>query len=60
MRQVLKEIQDGTFAEHWIDENQKGGAAFLEMRRKNADHQIEEVGTRLRSMMPWLEPADKG
>src|SRR6266567_2312741 len=60
MRAVLKEIQDGTFAEKWIDENNSGGRArFLELRKQNAEHQIETVGEDLRSMMPWLEPAEK-
>jgi ketol-acid reductoisomerase len=60
MRAVLKEIQDGTFAEKWIDENNSGGRArFLELRKQNAEHQIETVGENLRSMMPWLEPAEK-
>ncbi len=59
MRQVLKEIQDGSFAERWIDENTAGGRErFLAMRRENADHQIEKVGAELRQMMPWLEPAE--
>ena len=58
MKRVLTEIQDGTFAERWIDESQGGGERFLAMRRANADHQIEKVGERLRSMMPWLEPAE--
>ncbi len=60
MRAVLKEIQDGTFAEKWIDENNSGGRArFLELRKQNAEHQIETVGEQLRGMMPWLEPAEK-
>jgi ketol-acid reductoisomerase len=60
MRAVLKEIQDGTFAEKWIDENNSGGRAkFLELRKQNAEHQIETVGENLRGMMPWLEPAEK-
>jgi len=60
MRAVLKEIQDGTFAEKWIDENNTSGRAhFLELRRQNSEHQIEKVGEDLRSMMPWLEPAEK-
>jgi ketol-acid reductoisomerase len=60
MRAVLKEIQDGTFAEKWIDENNSGGRAkFLELRKQNAEHQIETVGEELRGMMPWLEPAEK-
>jgi ketol-acid reductoisomerase len=60
MRTVLKEIQDGTFAERWIDENNSGGRAkFMELRKQNAEHQIETVGEDLRGMMPWLEPAEK-
>jgi ketol-acid reductoisomerase len=56
MRKVLKEIQDGTFAERWIDENQAGGRQrFLAMRQESAEHQIEQVGAELRQMMPWLE-----
>ena len=56
MRQVLREIQNGTFATRWILENQAGRASFLAMRRMNADHQIEQVGRDLRAMMPWLNP----
>ncbi len=56
MRKVLKEIQNGTFASRWIQENQAGRPAFLAMRRANAKHQIEQVGKELRSMMPWLNP----
>lgn len=59
MREVLKDIQNGTFATRWIQENQAGRPAFLAMRRKNAQHQIEQVGKELRSMMPWLNPAQK-
>jgi len=59
MRQVLAEIQDGTFAERWLDENSNGREGFLEMRRKDAGHQIEQVGRELRSMMTWLEPVEK-
>jgi ketol-acid reductoisomerase len=59
MRKVLKEIQNGTFASRWIQENQAGRPAFLAMRRANAQHQIEQVGKELRSMMPWLNPVQK-
>ena len=59
MRQVLAEIQDGTFAERWLDENSNGRSQFLDMRRKDAGHQIEQVGRELRSMMTWLEPVEK-
>jgi ketol-acid reductoisomerase len=59
MRKVLNDIQNGTFASRWIQENQAGRPAFLAMRHKNAQHQIEQVGKELRSMMPWLNPAQK-
>ncbi len=56
MRQILREIQDGTFAKTWILENQAGQPSFKAMRRVNAEHQIEKVGQELRAMMPWLNP----
>ena len=43
MKQVLAEIQDGTFAKNWILENQANRPAFNAMRRKGAEHPIEEV-----------------
>jgi len=51
MKQILVEIQDGTFAKEWILENQAGRPSFNAMRRKNAEHQIEVVGKELRNMM---------
>ncbi|MDD6570157.1 ketol-acid reductoisomerase [Acidaminococcus timonensis] len=60
MKQVLTEIQDGTFAKDWLLENRAGGRAhFLAMRRQHAEHPIEKVGEKLRSMMPWLHENDK-
>jgi len=59
MRQVLAEIQDGSFAEKWLDENSNGREGFMAMRRKDSEHQIEQVGRELRSMMTWLEPVEK-
>ena len=59
MRQVLREIQDGSFAERWLDENSNGRSQFMAMRQKDAEHQIEQVGRELRSMMTWLEPVEK-
>ena len=55
MKKVLAEIQDGTFAREWILENKAGTPGFQAMRRKTHQHQIEEVGDRLRKMMPWLK-----
>ena len=56
MKQILKEIQDGTFAERWIDENTRGGDTFLRMRKEHAEHELETVGANLRGMMSWLQP----
>jgi len=54
MWQILSEIQDGTFAREWILENQAGRPSFNASRRHEAEHEIEEVGNKLRKMMPWL------
>ena len=59
MRQVLREIQDGSFAERWLDENSNGRTQFMAMRKKDAEHPVEKVGRELRSMMTWLEPVEK-
>lgn len=56
MKKVLFEIQDGTFASEWIQENKAGGCAkFLATRAKEATHPLEAVGARLRKMMSWLK-----
>lgn len=56
MKQVLKDIQDGTFASNFKQEFNAGGKAnFLAMRRMQADHPMNKVGEDLRSMMSWLE-----
>ncbi len=54
MREVLAEIQTGRFAREWVVENQAGTPSFKAMRRRSAEHPIEEVGARLRDMMPWI------
>src|SRR6516162_5120264 len=54
MREILDEIQTGKFAQEWILENQAGRPVFNALRKKAAEHQIEEVGEQLRSMMPWI------
>jgi ketol-acid reductoisomerase len=56
MRQVLKEIQDGTFAKAWIAENETGRTEFERLRAQDRDHQIEQVGAALRSQMTFLNP----
>ncbi len=55
MRQILNEIQDGSFAREWILENQAGRPSFNALKRKEASHPIEVVGKQLREMMPWLK-----
>jgi ketol-acid reductoisomerase len=55
MRQILDEVQDGTFAREWILENLAGRPSFNAMRRWEAEQEIEVVGKRLRDMMPWLK-----
>ena len=54
MRRILDEIQSGRFAREFILENQSGGASFKALRRRGREHQIEQVGARLREMMPWI------
>ncbi len=55
MRKILKEIQTGEFAREFIQENQSGQITLKAKRRIGREHQIEEVGERLRSMMPWIK-----
>ena len=54
MRNILKAVQDGSFAQEWIDENEKGTPNLLELRKQNTEHPIETVGKNLRDMMSWL------
>src|SRR5712691_7866388 len=56
MKQMLKEIQDGTYAKKWIQENENGRPSFNATRVKEQSHLIEKVGAKLRSMMPFLDP----
>lgn len=55
MKQVLTEIQNGTFAKKWLIENQVGRPTFNAMRRMEAEHPIEKVGKELREMMSWID-----
>lgn len=56
MKKILSEIQDGTFASEWIQENRAGGRArFLATRQVEAESELEEVGKKLRGMMSWLK-----
>jgi len=55
MKRMLKEVQTGSFAKEWILENQVGRPMFNALRKKEAEHLVEEVGKKLRSMMQWLK-----
>ncbi|MGO9391708.1 ketol-acid reductoisomerase [Rhodoblastus sp.] len=54
MKRVLNDIQTGKFTSEWMQEYRAGAARFKGIRRVNDGHQIEEVGARLRAMMPWI------
>lgn len=55
MRDVLKDIQNGTFARNWIAETDSGQKKFRQMMQADLDHPIEKVGAKLRSRMDWLD-----
>jgi len=55
MKDVLKDIQNGTFAHNWILENQAGKARYDAMLRQKSEHDIEAIGSRMRGMMTWLK-----
>jgi ketol-acid reductoisomerase len=55
MRVMLEEIQIGEFAREWIVENMTGRPVFRALERMEAEHHIEEVGAKLRKMMPWMK-----
>jgi ketol-acid reductoisomerase len=54
MKRVLADIQSGRFARDWMLENKVNQSSFKATRRRLAEHQIEEVGEKLRGMMPWI------
>ncbi len=55
MKKILSEIQNGEFAREWMGENRTGASVLKAKRRIARGHQIEEVGERLRAMMPWIK-----
>jgi len=55
MKKILEEIQSGQFAKEFIDEMHSGAKNLEALRKKGREHQIEEVGAKLRSMMPWIK-----
>lgn len=58
MRRILAEVQDGSYARSWILENQAGRPFFNTMRQREQETLIEQVGRKLRAMMPWLDPKE--
>ncbi|PLW75478.1 ketol-acid reductoisomerase [Cohaesibacter celericrescens] len=55
MKNVLTDIQDGTFVRNWMLENKVAQTSFKAIRARNDAHQVEEVGAKLRAMMPWIK-----
>jgi ketol-acid reductoisomerase len=55
MKKILQEIQSGQFAKEWMAENENGCKNFNKTRESQAKHPIEEVGAKLRDMMPWIK-----
>jgi ketol-acid reductoisomerase len=55
MKQVLKEVQDGTFAKQWIEENKAGQKNYKRLMQEDLDQPIEKVGKELRGRMSWLQ-----
>jgi ketol-acid reductoisomerase len=60
MRQLLEEIRNGTYARAWIAENAQGRPQFTAARAREQAHPIEQVGAKLRAMMPFLDPVTVG
>ncbi|HEY7613528.1 MAG TPA: ketol-acid reductoisomerase [Gemmatimonadales bacterium] len=60
MRRILAQIQNGSFAREWLDENRAGRPNFDRLRQEDREHLIEQVGKKLRAMMPWAEEGKGG
>src|SRR6266581_3946028 len=60
MERILADIQSGSFAREWIAESRSGGRRFQALRKAGAEHPIEQVGAKLRAMMPWTEEGKAG
>ncbi len=54
MKEILSDIQSGKFAKQWMDECKNGQKNFLKMRKDLSNHPIEQVGEKLRALMPWI------
>lgn len=55
MRDILKDVQDGTFAKEWLAEYADGQPNMNRLREETKNHQIEKVGVKLREMMSWVK-----
>ena len=55
MKRILDDIQSGRFTRNWMLENKVNQASFKAMRKKMSEHPIEEIGVKLRGMMPWIK-----
>ena len=55
MREILKKVQDGSFAREWMLENQAGQPVLNALRKQHSELQLEKVGRNLREMMPWIQ-----
>jgi ketol-acid reductoisomerase len=60
MKRILEEITSGAFAKEWIAEAKAGYPRFTQLREEDRKLRVEEVGSRLRAMMPWLRKPDTG
>jgi ketol-acid reductoisomerase len=58
MKKILKEIQDGSYAKAWVEENKAGRPWFEARRAEELEHPLEKVGRDLRARMPFLDPVD--
>jgi len=54
MKKILSEIQSGQFAKEWMNEHKSGKIKFTAMRKQQAEHPIEKIGEKLRTLMPWI------
>jgi len=54
MKKILSEIQSGQFTKEWMEEHRTGQTKFKALRKKHSEHSIEQVGEKLRTLMPWI------
>lgn len=59
MKKILEDIQNGSFAKEWIEENKAGRPVYNAIKKKEAEHLIEKVGAKLRKMMTWIKKEEE-